>query len=101
MIYIYIYSLCERVLDVWLIKQGVTGFFIIFNTNTTLIFVLPSVRHSPVFCMSVVYLSITKLFDKINNSIYTTVTRDASSMRHRSSDYRAAKTEREREREYK
>jgi len=34
---IYIYSLCQRILDVWLIKQGVTGFFIIFNTNTTLI----------------------------------------------------------------
>jgi hypothetical protein len=71
-----------------LIKQEVTGFFIIFNTNTTLIdrpidlsvllvqillsFVPSSVRHSPVFCMSFVYLSITKLFDKINNSIYTT-----------------------------
>jgi len=35
-------------------------------------FVLSFVRHSPVFCMSFVYLSITKLFDKINNSIYTT-----------------------------
>jgi hypothetical protein len=92
---IYIYSLSERVLDVWLIKQEVnkevktTGFFIIFNTNTTLInrpidlsvlpvqillpSVLSSVRHSPVFCMSFVYLSITKQFDKINNSIYTTI----------------------------
>jgi len=36
-------------------------------------FVLPSVRHSPVFRMSFVYLSITKLFDKFNNSIYTTL----------------------------
>jgi len=81
---IYIY----RVHDVWLIKQGITGFFIIFNTNTALInrpidlsvllvqillsFVLSFVRHSPVFFMSFVYLSITKLFDQINNSIYTT-----------------------------
>jgi hypothetical protein len=36
---IYIYSLCERVIDVWLIKQGVTGFFIIFNTNTQLLLI--------------------------------------------------------------
>jgi hypothetical protein len=56
-----------------LIKQGVTGFFIIFNTNTTLIdrpidlsvllvqmplpFVLSSVRHSPssFACLSFIY----------------------------------------------
>jgi len=90
---IYIYSLYERVLDIWLIKQKITGFFIIFNTNTTFIdrpidlsvlpvqillpFVLSSVRHSPVFYMSFVYLSITKLLDKINNSIYTTLGRPA------------------------
>jgi len=58
---IYIYSLCQRILDIWLIKQGVTGFFIIFNTNTTLI-------DRPID-LSVLP---TKLFDKINNSIYTT-----------------------------
>jgi len=87
-IYIYIYSLCQRVLDVWLMKRP-TGCFVIFNTNTTLIdrpidlsvllvhillsFVLSFVRHSPVFCMSFVYLSITKLFDNVDNSICTTM----------------------------
>jgi hypothetical protein len=72
-IMIYIHSLCQRVLDVWLIKQGVTGFFIIFNTNTTLIddrpidlsvllvqillsFVLSFVRHSPVFCVCLSFI---------------------------------------------
>jgi len=60
-----------------LIKQQVTRFFILFNTNTTLIdrpidlsvlpveillpLVLPSVRRSSVFPMSFVYVSITKL----------------------------------------
>jgi len=58
-IMIYIYSLCQRVLAVLLVQ-------------ILLPFVLSSVRHSLVFCMSFVYLSITKLFDKINNSIYTT-----------------------------
>jgi len=71
-IYIYIYSLRQRVLDVWLMKRP-TGFFVIFDTNTTLInrpidlsvllvrillsFVLSFVRHSPFIRHSFVCLS--------------------------------------------